>query len=90
LWLLAATFCALLKDMFDFGHHPSAGVAHVCRRSLTASPSVRSCEARIEVFLNQCLTGANASSYSVYIGRYIILLREFAENSNNERAMDGH
>ena len=64
------------KHMFDFGHHPSAGVAHVCQRSLTASLSVRSCEARIEVFLNQCLTGANASSYSVYIGRYISCRRD--------------
>ena len=44
----------------------------------------------IEVFLNQCLTGANASSCLVYIGRLHILSRDVAETSNDERAMDGH
>jgi hypothetical protein len=42
-----------------------------------------------EVFLNQCSIGANANSYPA-ISRLHILLREFAENSNNERTMDGH
>ena len=60
------------NDMFDCGHQSTGQYrACSCRRSLTASPSVRSCEARIEVFLNQCLIGANANSCSVYIGRYI-------------------
>jgi hypothetical protein len=44
----------------------------------------------IEVFLNQCLIGANANSRSVYIGRFDILLRDVAETSHNERTMDGH
>ena len=60
------------KHMFDFGHHPSAGVAHVCQRSLTASLSVRSCEARIEVFLNQCSIGANESSYRPSAVTYLV------------------
>ena len=38
---------------------------------------------------NQCSIGANESSYPA-IGRYISCCAEFAENSINERTMDGH
>jgi hypothetical protein len=72
---LAAVFCALLMTCSIAAtiHRPMSRMFMSAKLDRLAVGSVLKQE--IEVFLNQCLTGANASSRSVYIGRYISCCR---------------